>query len=100
MIIVIAKANAKDVDAKTKIIEFSKDLIENSRAEEGNIDYNLYENTIDGTLTFVEQWEAPEILQKHMAQEHFINFGKNIADLVDGELAIDVFNADQIALWF
>jgi hypothetical protein len=33
-----------------------------------------------------------------MAQEHFINFGKNIADLVDGELAIDVFNADQIAL--
>lgn len=99
MIIVIAKANAKDDDAKAKIIEFSKDLIENSRAEEGNIDYNLYENTIDGTLTFVEQWETPEILQKHMAQEHFINFGKNIADLVDGELAINVFNADQIALW-
>ena len=98
MIIVIAKANAKDDDAKAKIIEFSKDLIENSRAEEGNIDYNLYENTIDGTLTFVEQWEAHEILKKHMAQEHFINFGKNIADLVDGELAIDVFNADQIAL--
>lgn len=98
MIIVIAKANAKDDDAKAKIIEFSKDLIENSRAEEGNIDYNLYENTIDGTLTFVEQWETPEILQKHMAQEHFINFGKNIADLVDGELAINVFNADQIAL--
>lgn len=98
MIIVIAKANAKDDDAKAKIIEFSKDLIENSRAEEGNIDYNLYENTIDGTLTFVEQWETPEILQKHMAQEHFISFGKNIADLVDGELAINVFNADQIAL--
>ena len=33
MIIVIAKANAKDDDAKAKIIEFSKDLIENSRAE-------------------------------------------------------------------
>lgn len=98
MIIVIAKAVAKDDDAKAKIIEFSKDLIEKSRAEDGNIDYNLFENTIDGNLTFVEQWETAEILQKHMAQEHFIGFGKNIADLLDGELAIDVFNADQIKL--
>ena len=45
MIIVLAKAIAKDKNAKNEIIEFSKALIENSKSEEGNIDYNLYEDT-------------------------------------------------------
>ena len=98
MIIVLAKAIPKDEEACEKIIEFAQDLIENSRKEDGNVDYNLYTNTADGSLMFVEQWEALEILGSHMQTEHFIKFGGNIADLVAGELSIDVFNADAIDL--
>ena len=96
MIVVLAKAVPKDNDAKDKIIEFSKDLINNSKAEEGNIDYNLYENTSEDSLMFVEQWESIEILQKHMQTDHFISFGQNIADLVAGELDINVFNSEKL----
>ena len=98
MIIVLAKAVPKDEDACEKIVEFAQDLIENTKKEEGNIDYNLYSNTADGTLLFVEQWESKEILGSHLQTEHFLRFGANIQDLVAAELAIDVFDADAVEL--
>ena len=98
MILVLAKAIPKDEDACEKIVEFAQDLIENTRKEEGNIDYNLYSNTADGTLLFVEQWESKEILGSHLQTEHFLRFGANIQDLVAAELAIDVFDADAVEL--
>ncbi len=98
MIIVLAKAIPKDEDACEKIVEFAQDLIENTKKEEGNIDYNLYSNTADGTLLFVEQWESKEILGSHLQTEHFLRFGANIQDLVAAELAIDVFDADAVEL--
>ena len=98
MIIVLAKAVPKDEDACEKIVEFAQDLIENTKKEEGNIDYNLYSNTADGTLLFVEQWESKEILGSHLQTEHFLRFGANIQDLFAAELAIDVFDADAIDL--
>ena len=96
MIIVLAKVVPKDDGAKHQIIEFSKDLIEKSKAEDGNVDYNLYENTSEDSLTFVEQWDSIEILQKHMQTDHFINFGKNIAELVACELEINLFNSEKL----
>ncbi|MBQ9025274.1 MAG: antibiotic biosynthesis monooxygenase [Methanobrevibacter sp.] len=94
MIIVLAKAIPKDDDAKNEIIEFSADLVENSKAEKGNIDYNLYENAHEDSLIFVEKWESIEILQKHMQSDHFLKFGQNIGDLVSGELEIEVLNSE------
>ncbi|WP_297982065.1 putative quinol monooxygenase [uncultured Methanobrevibacter sp.] len=98
MIIVLAKAIPKDEEACEKIVEFAQDLIENSRKEDGNVDYNLYSNTGDGTLLFVEQWESIDILGTHLKTEHFIKFGENIEDLVAEDLIIDVFNADAVDL--
>jgi quinol monooxygenase YgiN len=98
MIVVLAKAIPKDEAACEKIVEFAQDLIENSRKEDGNVDYNLYSNTGDGTLLFVEQWESIEILGAHLKTEHFLKFGENIADLVAEDLIIDVFNAEAVDL--
>ena len=98
MILVLAKAIPKDEDACEKIVEFAQDLIENTRKEEGNIDYNLYSNTADGTLLFVEQWESKEILGTHLQTDHFIRFGENIQDLVSSELIIDVYDAEATDL--
>ena len=98
MIMVLAKAIPKDEDACAKIVEFAQDLIENTKKEEGNIDYNLYSNTADGTLLFVEQWESKEILGSHLQTDHFIRFGENIQDLVASDLIIDVFDAEAVDL--
>ena len=98
MIIVLAKAIPKDDDAKEKVIDFAGDLIKNSKSEDGNVDYNLFDNTCDGSLMFVEQWESKEILGKHLQTEHFLNFGANIDGLLAGELEINVFEADPTDL--
>ena len=98
MIIVLAKAIPKDEDAKLKIIDFADDLIENSKKEDGNIDYNLYDNTKEDLLMFVEQWQSADILAKHMQAPHFVKFGENIADLVAAELEIDVFDSNKLEL--
>ena len=96
MILVLAKAYPKDEDSKNQIIEFSKDLIKNSKAEEGNIDYNLYEDTSDDYLMFVEKWESIEILKKHMKTDHFLKFGQSIEGLVSDNLGIEVFNCENL----
>lgn len=96
MIIVLAKTIPKDENAKNEIVEFSSDLIENTILEDGNIDYNLYENANEDSLMFVEKWQTIEALKKHMQTEHFIQFGQNIQNLVAGELEIDVFNSEKL----
>ena len=58
MILVLAKAIPKDEEACEKIVEFAQDLIENTKKEEGNIDYNLFKDTADNSLMFVEKWEC------------------------------------------
>ncbi|MBQ6813483.1 MAG: antibiotic biosynthesis monooxygenase [Methanobrevibacter sp.] len=98
MIVVLAKVVPKSEEDCEKIIEFAQDLIENSRKEEGNVDYNLYSNTGDGTLLFVEQWESMEILGVHLQKEHFLKFGANIENLVAEELSINVYDANELDL--
>ena len=98
MIIVQAKAIPKDETSKNRIIEFAQDLIKKSKEEPGNIDYNLFVNTDDNTLLFVEQWDSVEILKNHLKTEHFIKFGENISDLVVSDLEINVFDANSISL--
>lgn len=98
MIIVQAKAIPKDETSKNEIIGFAQDLIEKSREEAGNVDYNLLVNTDDDTLLFVEQWDSIEILNDHLKTEHFIKFGENIGDLVAEDLKISVFDANPTSL--
>ena len=98
MIIVLAKAILKDKFAKIKVIDFAQDLIKNSKLEDGNIDYNLFENAGDNSLMFIEQWQSKEILQKHLETTHFINFGENIESLLSSDLEIKVFEASEIDL--
>ncbi|AMD17535.1 ABC transporter permease [Methanobrevibacter sp. YE315] len=98
MIIVLAKAIPNDESAKEKVIDFAQDLITKSKLEDGNVDYNLFANTGDGSLMFVEQWESKEILGKHLQTEHFLNFGKNIDGLLAADLEINVFDADATDL--
>lgn len=95
-IVVLAKITPKK-GCRDTIVEISKELIETTLSEDGNIEYQLLQSTDDDTLTFVEKWESPEALQKHMASPHFQNFGGESADFVEN-MEIQVLNADEVKL--
>lgn len=98
MIIVQAKAIPKDKTSKNKIIEAAANLIEKSKLENGNINYNLYSNVQEDTLLFVEQWENLDILKAHLQTEHFNQFGADINGLLKEDLDINVFSAENVEL--
>jgi len=98
MIIVLAKITSKD-GMKDKIVGETKTLIEATRAEEGCIEYNLYD-PVDGEniLLFVEKWEGKEFLESHLQQDHFIKFGPAIGDYLAKDLEISVYSSEEIEL--
>ena len=95
-IIVLAKITPKK-GCRDTIVEISKELIETTLQEEGNIDYQLLQSTESDNLTFVEKWETPDALKQHMASPHFQSFGAESAEFVEN-MDIQVINADEIQL--
>ncbi|MCD7781128.1 MAG: antibiotic biosynthesis monooxygenase [Methanosphaera sp.] len=87
MIIVNAKLNPKD-NKTDEIIKLANKLIRLSREHEGNISYDLYQNTQNSELIFVEKWQSTELLQKHMKTDEFLEFGQNTKELIIGEMDI------------
>ena len=59
-IVVLAKVYPKN-GCKDSIIEISEELIEKTREEDGNIEYQLLMSLNDNTLTFVEKTDIQVI---------------------------------------
>lgn len=93
-ILVLAKIEPKE-GCQDSIIEVSKDLIFETLQEDGNIDYQLLQSIEEDTLTFVEKWESPDALKKHMASPHFLNFGEESEEFIEN-MTIQVIAADEI----
>ena len=56
-----------------------KDLVKASRAEEGNISYDLHQEIgKPNRFVFVESWKSQAAIDEHNASEHFQNFVKSI----------------------
>ena len=51
----------------------------------------------DNTLTFVEKWESPEALKKHMGSPHFLNFSEESGDFIEN-MEIQVIDANEISI--
>ncbi|RAP50879.1 MAG: hypothetical protein BZ136_00395 [Methanosphaera sp. rholeuAM74] len=95
MIIVTAALLAKE-DKIDEIKELAEDLILKSREHEGNITYNLYEDVLDKSLTFIEKWESKEALENHMKTDEFIAFASNVKEYLKEELKVDIFHGELI----
>jgi quinol monooxygenase YgiN len=98
MIIVLAKITAKE-NMANNIINEAQGLIKATRAEKGNIEYNLYAPADDpNTLLFVEKWEEKKDLESHIEQPHFVNFGPAIGDYLAKDLDISVYSSEEVDL--
>lgn len=72
------------------VIALSKELVDSSRNDEGNIDYDLYESaTNPNTFIIFETWNSQAMLDKHSASPHFKRLVPAIQNLSD--MTIQVF---------
>ena len=94
-ILVLANIEPKE-GCQDSIIEVSKELIDESLLEEGNIDYQLLKPIEGNSLTFVEKWESLDALKRHMASPHFLNFGEESEEFVN-DMTIQVIDADELS---
>lgn len=87
MIKIIAKNIIKDGEK-----ENFKELIEKSRAEEGNISYGLYEDIENlNVLTFIEEWKDMDAVNFHNSTEHFKRIVPMLAEFREGNSEVSLY---------
>lgn len=74
-----------------------KTLVEASRAESGNIQYDLKKDTEkEATYMMIEVWEDQEAVQNHNTSEHFVAFGKKAASFMAAPTDVKVYAGEQV----
>ena len=98
MMIIHAHLQVK-LDQEQAFLEACKTLVEASRAEAGNISYDLMKSTEkDGHFTMVEVWENAEAIDAHNTSEHFVAFGKKAPAFMAAPMDLKVFNGEPVQL--
>ena len=91
MLVVTAKIKIKPGTEK-EFLDKVQPLIKGSRAEAGCVGYGLYKDTEEAdSFMMIEQWQNPEIFEKHTASAHFKKFGEDAAPLMAAELGINIY---------
>ena len=76
---ILAKEEKRDF-VKSELLK----LLEITRAEEGCINYNLHQDIENPNLfVFYENWTSKELLNKHLKNQHLVNYVKNTEGSVD-----------------
>ena len=88
MIKIVAKMVVRE-DAIGQFHELAKELVEKSRAEEGNISYSLNQSTADRKLhAFIEIWKDQAAIDAHNQTEHFTTI---LPELTTEPQPVDLF---------
>lgn len=91
MIKVVAKNYIKE-EKMSEVLGIIKELIEETRKEEGCIKYELFQDLQNkGVITFIEEWENMETLQKHMNSEHFKRIVPKVQAFTEKEMEISLY---------
>ena len=81
MIRIVADNFVKE-DSIELFMETVKKLIDATRQEEGCIAYTLHKDLEDAAhLTFIEEWESEQAIEKHNASPHFTTYVPELAKL-------------------
>ena len=97
MIIVSAKFTAKP-GMKEKIVEISREAVELTRKEKGNISYTLLSDPQDDTLMYFEEWESLDSLKAHLKTEHIASARNARKDMITGPVTVKVYEAREVSI--
>lgn len=91
MIKIVAKMIVRE-DAVEKFHALARELVEKSRAEEGNISYSLNQNTADKKVhAFIEIWKDQTAIDNHNKTAHFTEILPKLAELTTEPQPVDLF---------
>lgn len=97
MIIIHAGFQVK-TDQENDFLKEIKPLIEASRAEEGNISYDLLKDVEKaGSYTMVELWKDMDAVKIHNQADHFTAFTAKAPQYMAAPAEVKLFNAEPIA---
>lgn len=78
-------------------LEEIQPLIAASRAESGNISYNLHKATEkDNEFTMVEVWQDQLAVASHNSSEHFTSFVKKAKEFLSSPLNVSAFEGQPL----
>jgi quinol monooxygenase YgiN len=68
-------------------------MVERTRAEPGCERYDLYEEReAAGALHLFERYRSPEALEAHRASDHYIEYRRQVADLLEEPIGVVVLD--------
>lgn len=83
-------------DSREEMIEAATELAEQSRAEEGTIDYRFTADIEEPNVFRVfEQYEDEAAMNAHMESEHFETFQDQISEWVNGDVELVRFDVES-----
>lgn len=92
MIKIVAKNYVKP-ECVQAFKDAAKELIEKSRAEEGNIFYTLNVSRNDpNTLVFIEAWKDQAAIEFHNKTEHFTSAVPKLGAMCSGRGDVELFD--------
>lgn len=96
MIIIHAHLQVKP-DQEQAFLQEAKTLLAATRAEEGNISYDLMKSTEqDGHYTMVEIWKDVEATAIHNTSEHFTAFTQKAQTFMAAPMDLKVFTGEPL----
>lgn len=76
-----------------QVLAAAQPMIDGSRAEEGNVSYDLFESTTRmGTMVFVETWKDDTAVAVHGRQPHFLEGVRALKPLMKNGMKIEKFS--------
>ena len=95
MIKIVAKMVVRE-DAINSFHALAQELVEKSRAEEGNISYSLNQSITDSKVhAFIEIWKDQAAIDSHNKTEHFTSILPKLAELTTEPQPVDLFTEVQ-----
>ncbi|MFD2617235.1 putative quinol monooxygenase [Terrilactibacillus laevilacticus] len=94
MIIIHALFKVSPAQREGFLVE-TKPLIAGSKAEVGNISYNLFEDVSDpNTFIMVEEWKDEEAVHIHNQEPHFRAFGEKSGEFLSEPMKVTIYRAE------
>lgn len=95
--IVLHAAFPIDPDKREEALDLVEDLVEQSQAEDGMIDYRATtEVGSPNTLRFFEQYEDEAAFEAHTQTDHFQEFEAALPEFLAGEPEVLQFDVDSV----
>ena len=69
--------NVKDEADAQLVKQMARQLIEQSRLEEGNLSYDLFQGSAPTCLLFCETWLDNDAFKAHVASQHYTRHDRN-----------------------